>query len=106
VPLTFAALFAFDLFEPFPIQVVVSDAPLTSDAGLLPLRQIEDRIGLTRQFAPALDAPRDPELTGHPFLEMVRACVFGIPAGDEDPNREFFERISRQVSSRPAGVNV
>jgi hypothetical protein len=73
---------------------------------LLPPRQIDDRIGLRRQFAPALDDPRDPELTGHPFLEMVRSRVFGIPAGDEDPNREFFERISRHVSSRPAGAHV
>jgi hypothetical protein len=32
-----AALFAFDFFEPLPIQIQVSDAPLTSDAGLLPL---------------------------------------------------------------------
>jgi hypothetical protein len=86
VPLTFAALFAFDLFEPLPIQVVVSDAPLTSDAGLLPLRQIDDRIGLPRQFAPALDDPHDPELTEHTVLEMVRSRVFGILAGYEDQN--------------------
>jgi hypothetical protein len=29
-----AALFDFDFFEPLPIQIEVSDAPLTSDAGL------------------------------------------------------------------------
>jgi len=31
----------------------LADAPLTSDAGLLPLRQSDERIGLTRQFAAA-----------------------------------------------------
>jgi hypothetical protein len=31
-----AALFYFDVFEPLPIQIEVSEAPLTSDAGLLP----------------------------------------------------------------------
>jgi hypothetical protein len=31
-----AARFAFDFFEPLPIQIEVSDAPLTSEAGLLP----------------------------------------------------------------------
>ena len=46
-----AARFAFDFFEPLPIQIEVSDAPLTSDAGLLPLRQFDQRIGLTKQFA-------------------------------------------------------
>ena len=43
-----AARFAFDFFEPLPTQIEVSDAPLTSDAGLLPLRQFDQRIGLTR----------------------------------------------------------
>ena len=38
-----ASLFHFDFYEPLPIQVEVSDAPLTSDAGLLPLREEEER---------------------------------------------------------------
>src|SRR5215468_5631322 len=79
-----AARFAFDFFEPLPIQIEVSDAPLTSDAGLLPLRQFDARIGLTKQFAAVLDDPRAPELTEHTFLEMVRSRVFGILAGYED----------------------
>jgi hypothetical protein len=64
----------------------VSHAPLTSDAGLLPLRQFDERIGLTKQFAAVLDDPRDPDLTEHTFLEMVRSRVFGILAGYEDQN--------------------
>src|SRR3954465_5248917 len=81
-----SALFEFDFFEPLPIQVEVSDAPLTSDAGLLPLRQFDERIGLTTQFAAVLDDPRDPELTEYTFLEMVRSRVFGILAGYFDQN--------------------
>src|SRR3954469_23913667 len=80
------ALFEFDFFEPLPIRVEVSEAPLTSDAGLLPLRQFDERIGLTKQFAAVLDDPRDPELTEHTFLQMVRMRVFGILAGYEDQN--------------------
>src|SRR5947208_7338778 len=81
-----AGLFAFDFLEPLPIQIDVSEAPLTSDAGLLPLRQFDERIGLTSQFAAVLDDPRDPELTERTFLEMVRSRVFGILAGYEDQN--------------------
>jgi Transposase DDE domain group 1 len=81
-----ASLFDFDFFEPLPIQIEVSDAPLTSDAGLLPLRQFDERIGLTKQFAQMLDDPRDPELIEHSFLDMVRMRVFGILAGYEDQN--------------------
>lgn len=81
-----ATLFDFDFFEPLPIQIEVSEAPLTSDAGLLPLRQFDERIGLTRQIAAVLDDPRCPYLIEHTFLDMVRMRVFGILAGYEDQN--------------------
>jgi hypothetical protein len=81
-----AARFAFDFFGPLPIEFEVSDAPLTSDAGLLPIRPFDQRIGLTRAFAQALDDPRDPDLTEHTFLEMVRARVEGILAGYANQN--------------------
>ena len=81
-----ASLFDLDFYAPLPIQVEVSDAPLTSDAGLLPLRQFDHRIGLTQQFAAALHDPRDPDLIDHTFPEMVRSRVFGILAGYADQN--------------------
>src|SRR5262245_45789354 len=63
-----------------------SAGQLSSDAGLLPIRQFDERIGLTRAFADALDAPHDPDLTEHTFREMVRARVYEILAGYEDQN--------------------
>jgi hypothetical protein len=53
---------------------------------LLPLGQFDRRIGLTRSFADALDDPRDPGLTEHTFLEMVRARAYDILAGYTDQN--------------------
>jgi Transposase DDE domain group 1 len=76
----------FDFFESLPVVLEVSAAPLSSDAGLLPIRQFDQRIGLTRQFAAALNDPRDPELTEHSFLEMVRMRIYGILADYEDQN--------------------
>ncbi len=72
----------------FGTLIVIEPSPgqLSSDAGLLPIRQFDERIGLTRTFAEALDDPRDPDLTEHTFLEMVRSRVFGILAGYEDQN--------------------
>jgi len=81
-----ATLFDLDFFGTLPIQVELSEAPLTSDAGLLPLRQFDERIGLTREFAQVLDDPRDPDQIEHTFLEMVRMRIFGILAGYEDQN--------------------
>jgi hypothetical protein len=69
-----------------PLVIEPSAGQLSSDAGLLPIRQLDQRIGLTRAFAEALDDPRDPDLTEHTFLEMVRSRVYRILAGYEDQN--------------------
>src|SRR5260221_10221011 len=69
-----------------PIIVEPSQAALSSDAGLLPLRQFDEQIGLTQALAAAIDDPRDPELTDHTILEMVRSRVYGILADYEDQN--------------------
>ena len=72
----------------FGIALVIEPSPgqLSSDAGLLPIRQFDERIGLTRAFGEALDDPRDPELVEHTLPEMARARVSGILAGYEDQN--------------------
>src|SRR5215510_4896057 len=69
-----------------PLVIEPSPGQLSGDAGLLPIRQFDERVGLTRAFAEALDDPRDPDLTEHGFLEMVRSRVYGILAGYEDQN--------------------
>jgi hypothetical protein len=69
-----------------PLVIEPSPAELSSDAGLLPLRQFDQRIGLTRAFTNALDDSRDANLAEHTFLEMVRSRVYGILAGYEDQN--------------------
>jgi hypothetical protein len=76
-PLTFSSL---------PITITTSSALLSSDAGLLPLRQLDERLGLTAQLAAALDDPRDPRLIKHTSQEMLRARLYGILAGYEDQN--------------------
>src|ERR1700678_2362050 len=76
----------FSFLDNLPIVVEPSPALLTSDAGLLPFRELDHRLHLTEQFAQALDDPRDPELVSHTFLEMVRCRVYGILADYEDQN--------------------
>src|ERR1051325_9912370 len=75
----------FDFFD-LPVVIEPSRATLSSDAGLLPLRDFDQRIGLTQAFAAALDDPRDPELIDHTFPEMVRSRIYGILADYEDQN--------------------
>jgi hypothetical protein len=63
-----------------PLVIEPSPGQLASDAGLLPVRPIDQCVGPTRAFADTLDDPRDPDLTEHTFPEMVLARVYGILA--------------------------
>jgi Transposase DDE domain group 1 len=73
-------------FSPRPISVTSSTALLSSDAGLLPIRQFDEHLGFSRQLAEALDDPRDPDLIQHTVPAMLRARLYGILAGYEDQN--------------------
>ena len=57
---------------------------LTSDAGLLPIRQFDDQLGLTSGFAAVLDDPRQGFI--HSFSEMARSRIYGMLAGYADQN--------------------
>src|SRR5262249_31829775 len=76
----------FDFLPDRPVVIETSDACLSSDAGLLPIRQLDEQLGFTQQLAAALDDPRDPRLVEHTVLEMLRARRYGILAGSEDQN--------------------
>jgi hypothetical protein len=69
-----------------PVQIEISSAPLTSDAGLLPIREFDEQIRLTEQFAAAIKDKRDPTFTQQPVLTMVRQRIYGILADYEDQN--------------------
>src|SRR6516225_5368351 len=87
------------------IRVEPSQAELTSDAGLLPLRQFDEQIGLTRQFAQALDDPRAPRCCGHTFLEMTRSRIYGILADYEDQNDHDslrYDPVFKLIANRSA----
>ena len=74
----------FDFLGSLPVRVEFVEEQLSSDAGLLPLRQFDERLGWTEGFAAQLkDGRQGPT---HAVVEMVRQRVFGILAGYEDQN--------------------
>ena len=77
---------SLDFLTSKPIVVVPSAEQVSSDAGLLPFRQLDERLGLTRQFAEALTDRRHVGYVDHPFLEMTRMRVYGILADYADQN--------------------
>lgn len=67
--------------------VVQFDAPeISSDAGLLLLRELDTELGLTAGFAQCLSDHRDPDRVSHPRHEQVRQRIFQIAQGYEDCN--------------------
>jgi Transposase DDE domain group 1 len=79
-------LLSFDFFPSRPVEIEVSSAPLSSDAGLLLMREFDEQIRLTEQFATALKDTRHPGFARHSLLSMVRQRIFGILADYEDQN--------------------
>lgn len=75
-----------DFLPSKPVVVEPSAAQVSSDAGLLPFRQLDEQIGLTRQFAEVLIDRRDTDRVDHTLLEMVRMRVYGILADYPDQN--------------------
>jgi hypothetical protein len=73
----------FDFFARKPVVVEPVEAQMSSDAGLLPIRQFDERIGMTGQFAAALHDPRYEPFVEHTFEEMARVRIYGILASAE-----------------------
>ncbi|MEH6561977.1 MAG: IS1380 family transposase, partial [Marinobacter sp.] len=68
------------------IEADFSGGHITSDAGLLLLREVDKQHRLTQRLASILNDPRSPQLVRHKLETMTRQRVFGVAAGYEDLN--------------------
>ncbi|KAA1259447.1 hypothetical protein LF1_19790 [Rubripirellula obstinata] len=59
---------------------------ITTDAGLLLLREVDRKLNLINRVAQVIPDPRDPIYTTHTQAEILTSRVFGIAAGYEDAN--------------------
>jgi hypothetical protein len=76
-------------FEPFKrrrVEANFEGGDVSSDGGLLLLRQLESRLGLLDAVAKVLADPRDPGRVKHELVDMLRQRVFGLVQGYEDLN--------------------
>lgn len=81
-----APLLSLDFLPARPVEIEISAAPLTSDAGLLPIRQFDQAIRFTEQLAAALEDQRNPALVQQSITSMVRQRIYGVLADYEDQN--------------------
>src|ERR1700693_1999278 len=69
-----------------PIQVSFDGGRLTSDAGILLLSAVEQRLKIAERLAACLEDPRDPERVRHELADMIRYRALLIAAGYPDGN--------------------
>ena len=76
----------FDFYQVRPLNVQFSGLDLSSDAGLLLVRQAEERLGICRGLAGCIEEWRDPEKVVHPLTDLVSQRVYQLVGGYEDAN--------------------
>jgi len=69
-----------------PVHVAFDGGQMTSDAGILLLAAIEQRLGIADRLAKCIEDPRTPERVRHGVAEMIRYRALLIAAGYPDGN--------------------
>jgi hypothetical protein len=68
------------------VHVAFDGGRLTSDAGILLLAAVEQRLGIAERLADCIEDPRAPERVRHGLAEMIRYRALLIAAGYPDGN--------------------
>lgn len=68
------------------IEASFSGGEVSSDGGLLLLRDLDRRLGLLDDVASRLHDPRDPLRIKHPLISLLKQRVYGLALGYEDLN--------------------
>ena len=68
------------------VEIDFKGGTLTSDGGIVLLREVDRQLDLIGRVDQAIPDPRDPLYTAHPQAEILTSRIFGIAAGYEDAN--------------------
>jgi hypothetical protein len=73
-------------FDRRKIELNFAGGEVTSDAGVMLLRQVDQELGLCEALDAALPDPRNPKKITHRQVDLLRQRVYGIALGYEDLN--------------------
>jgi hypothetical protein len=62
--------------------------PITSDAGVLLLREVDRHLSVSDQVAACFTDYRDPKRTRYPLRRLITRRILGIAQGYEDLNNQ------------------
>ena len=87
--------FEFPACKSRKVQVDFNGGEVTSDAGVLLLRQADRKLGLTKELHQLLNDPRRQASCDHSQIELLRQRIYGLALGYEDLNdHETLRKIS------------
>lgn len=78
--------FYFPSFFRRKIEAKFSGGDVTSDGGVLLLREIDRRLNLTADLSKVIPDPRNPELIVHPQCALLKQRIYALALGYEDLN--------------------
>jgi hypothetical protein len=76
--------FAFPAVARKKVSAAFDGGMLSSDAGVMLLREVEKKLGIAERLSSCLKDRRDPDLITHTVADMLRSRMFAIAAGYED----------------------
>ena len=92
--------FEFPVANRRRVQASFTGGDVSSDGGLLLLRQVDRRLQMTATLAKRLPDPRDPSKITHPLVTFLRQRVLGLCQGYEDLNDH--DRLRTDVALQTA----
>lgn len=90
---------AFSPLSRREIEATFSGGHITSDAGLLLLREVERRQGLIKAVAAGLTDTRQPSKVRHALRDLVAQRVFALAGGYEDLNDHDHLRLDHALQT-------
>ena len=79
------------------VMIDFKGAKITSDAGVLMLREVDERFDVIGPMEDDIDDSRSPHHTRHTIVQIVRQRVYQIAAGYEDCKDADHLRIDRAI---------
>ena len=80
------SVFEFQALNRREVRADFNGGRITSDGGGLLLREVEEQLGIIRQFADCFRDYRDPDQIEHTLYELLCQRIYGLALGYEDLN--------------------
>lgn len=76
----------FKFFQEKNVSYDFKGGELTSDSGILLVRELDERLGFTKSLAQCIQDKRNQSLVVHPMEDLLRERIYFLTAGYEDCN--------------------